>query len=93
MTDAELQAMLGERREEMVSRIAAAMEPLSPDKLRKWSGKTEAEIERAVDWREEMKALIRTVPPPQKDMILRYVRELVAIARWKSPLFSGIPEN
>jgi hypothetical protein len=29
----------------------------------------------------------------QKDMILRYVRELVAVARWENPLFGGIPEN
>jgi hypothetical protein len=104
MTDAELQAMLDEFREELILLLAAMMGPPTPDEIREWSATNRrAEMKRQTEkrwealgldeWHEELKALARTMPPRQKEMIGRHMLELVEAARWLDPRWSGIPRN
>jgi hypothetical protein len=62
---------------------------------------TRAEIERLADerfeplndYRDEMVPVIAAASPPQRDMIMGYLRELFDAIRWADPRASGIREN
>jgi hypothetical protein len=105
MTDEELHTLLDERAENLVGLFVAARALPSPDEIDRWSeddgSMTRAEIERLADerfeplndYRDEMVPLIAAASPPQRDMIVGYLRELFDAIRWADPRASGIREN